>query len=95
MVNIWKRYASKLRRAILLHFGLGTFRFHYRKDRKPVIFTMSGFLDVSMTPKANIIYLWRDQDALKDPRKFPNHFRKIVFRKFQHLGDRTLRQNKK
>ena len=43
-----KRIAQKLRRIILLHIGLVTFRIHYWKTRKPVI-----FMDVTMTPQTN------------------------------------------
>ena len=35
MVNLWKRYAQKLRSIILLQFELITFRFDYMRDRKP------------------------------------------------------------
>ena len=37
---------------------------------------ISGFLDVSMSPKTNLIYLWRYQDTSNDLRKAPNHFRR-------------------
>ena len=60
--DLWQVYGQKLHRIILLHFGRITFRFHYRKDRKPIMFMISAFSDVSMTPKTNTIYLWRHQD---------------------------------
>ena len=41
-VNIIKRIAQKLRRIILLHFGLVTFRFHYWETRKPITFIFFG-----------------------------------------------------
>ena len=63
-----KRIAIKLRRISLLHFVLVTFRFHYGESRKPLIFMISGFSDVSMTHKTNIIYLWRHQDTSNDSR---------------------------
>ena len=31
-----------------------------------------GFLDASMTPQTNIIYLWRHQDTSTSPRKIQN-----------------------
>ena len=37
-----QRIAPKLRRIILLDFGLVTFRFHFGKIRKPVIFMIFG-----------------------------------------------------
>ena len=35
---------------------------------------ISAFLDMSMGPNTNIIYLWRDRDILSNPRDTPNHF---------------------
>ena len=69
MVNIWRRIAQKLRGIILLLFGLVAFRFHSGRDRKPPMFMIWGFSDVSMTPKTNHVYLWRHQDTPKNPRK--------------------------
>ena len=37
---------------------------------------ISGFLDVPLSPKANLVYLWRPQDTLKNPRKI-----QIIFEK--------------
>ena len=68
---------QKLRRIRLLHCGLVTFRFHHGRDRKPLMFETSGFLNVSMTPKTNIIYLWRHQMIPNNYRKSPNHFGRI------------------
>ena len=34
MVTLWERYGQKLRRVILHHFGLVTFRVAYGRDRK-------------------------------------------------------------
>ena len=42
MINLNKRAAQKLRSILLLHFGLVTFRFHFRKTRKPFIFMIVG-----------------------------------------------------
>ena len=42
IVNIIKRIARKLRRTILRHFGLVTFRIHFRKTRKPITFMVCG-----------------------------------------------------
>ena len=52
-----KRYGQKLRRIILLRFGLITFRFGYGRDRKPFIFMISGFLDVAISPKTIYFHL--------------------------------------
>ena len=53
IVNIIERIAQKLRRILLLHLGLVTFRIHFTKDRPPPIFMVFGFSDVSTTPKTN------------------------------------------
>ena len=48
---------------------------------RTLIFIISGFLDVSRTPKTNMIYRWRHQDTPKNPRKpritFDNIFLEI------------------
>ena len=67
-VSIMKRIAQKLRRSILRHLGLVTFRFHYWRIMKPLIRMIWGFSDVSMTPRTNIIYLRRHQE-----RHFEKH----------------------
>ena len=51
--NVMKRIAGKLRRIILLHSGLITFRIHFRRTRKPFMFMVSDLADVTMTPKTN------------------------------------------
>ena len=58
MVDLWKRYASKLRRITLLQFGLITFRFADGGSLKPLIFMISGILNVSFLPQTNYVYLW-------------------------------------
>ena len=42
IVNIIQRTSRKLRRITLLHFGLVTFRIHFRTTRKPIILMVSG-----------------------------------------------------
>ena len=79
VVNIWKRYGQKLRRIILLHFGLVTVLFGYGRDRKPIIFMISGFSDVSTTPKTNIIYFLRHQDTQINPRYTPIMFKNSIY----------------
>ena len=39
------------------------------ETENPFIVMIWEFSDVSITPKTNIIYLWRHQDTLKNPRK--------------------------
>ena len=46
---------------------------------KPQISMISGFMDVSPSPKTNYFYLWKPQDTSNTPRQFPNRFRQIMF----------------
>ena len=72
IVNIMKRIAGKLRKIILLHFGLVTFRIHSWKTRKPTIFMVLGPGGRDQgTP--NIIYLWAHRDTPNNSRRIPNH----------------------
>ena len=57
MVNLWKRYALKLRSIILLQFELIPFRFAYGRTPKPIISMISGFLNVSFLPKTIYFYV--------------------------------------
>ena len=51
----------------------------------------SGLVDESMmTPKTNIIYLWRHQDAQNNSRKSNIIFEKNMFGKFQQFGNRKF-----
>ena len=72
MVNVWKSYGQKLRSIILLRFGLKLFDLIIAKTKKPIISMICGFLDVSLSPKTNMIYLWRHQDTLTNPRNSQN-----------------------
>ena len=70
---LWKRYAQKLCNIVLLQFELITFRFHYWNTLKPIIFMISGFSDVSLSPKTIHFYLWRDQippNKSRNPKSF-------------------------
>ena len=40
---------------------------------------ISGFLDVSLSPKTNYFYLWRPQDISKKPRKYQLIIENIIF----------------
>ena len=71
MVSLWKRYAYKLRGIILLHFELISFRFAYGRGLKPLISMISGVWDVSLSPKTNMIYLWRPQDTFNNSGTTP------------------------
>ena len=73
----------------MFHFGLVTFRFAYGKDRIPIMFMISGFLDVSLSPKTNIIYLLRPQGTSINSRKHFNEFKKSDVHKPQilEMGD--------
>ena len=60
---------------MLLHLGLVTLRFAYGRDRKPIICMRSGFLDVAMSPKTSLIYLWRHQDTSNNSRRNKIHLK--------------------
>ena len=71
-----EKICQKLRRIILLHFGLITSRFASGRFRKPAISMISRFSDVPMTPKTNYLYLWRPQDTSDNSRTNPKAFSK-------------------
>ena len=52
-VNCKKGVAQELRRIILLHFGLVTFRLHFGKPDKSYFSWLSDLAGVTMTPKTN------------------------------------------
>ena len=62
-----------------LHSGQVTFRFQYGRDPKPLMFMISGFPDVSLSPKTNIIYFLRHQGTSNDSRKIQNQFSKMLW----------------
>ena len=65
---LWKRYASKLRCIILLHFELITFRFAYMRTLKPLLSMISGHLDVSLSPKPISFIFWDTRIPKQNPR---------------------------
>ena len=71
---------------ILLHFGIVTFRFHHGRNRKPIIFMIWGFSDVSMTPKTNYDYLWRHQDTSNNQRKSQTTLKRYDLRIDHKIG---------
>ena len=58
-----KRMAQKLCIIILLHFGFVTFRVHFGRTRKPIIFMVFGLMDVSMTFKNSYLSALRAEPA--------------------------------
>ena len=68
---LWKYKAKRLRRIILVHFGLITFRLAHGKTKTPQ-FMISEFSDMSLSPKTNIIHPRRPQDISKSPRNGPH-----------------------
>ena len=79
MVNIITRIAGKLRGIILRHLGLITVRFRFGRTLKPLMFMISEFLNVSMTPKTNYFHFWRHQDTQNSSRKILNSLCNILF----------------
>ena len=80
-----------------MSFGilLATFRFRYRRIRIPIIFMIWGFSYLSMTPKTNIIYLWKHQKTPNIDTQIPNHFPNHYCWKPQNVGTRKVGNNKK
>ena len=70
VVNLRKRCAWTLRSIVLLQFGLVTFRLAYWKDRKPFISLISGFSDMSLSFKTNIMYCLRPRIAQQIKEKY-------------------------
>ena len=64
-VNLNKRLAQKLRRTILLHFGLIIFKSHFGKPGNPSFSWFSDLADVTMTPTTNYFQPWRHQNYFK------------------------------
>ena len=87
VVNLYKRYAQKLRIIILLHFELTIFR-------KPLISMISGFWDVSSSPETIHFYFWRDQkpqNSLRRPKQGWGNFifiniKIMEIEKFENVG---------
>ena len=82
-LNLKKRWAQKLCRIILLHFGLVTFRIHFKTTRRLRIFMFSDLVGLTMTPQTNYIWFWGHQLCQK-VQAIPNHFWKISCWKSQH-----------
>ena len=78
MVSLWKGDGQNSRRIILLLLGFVFFRFLCGKDRASIIPITSGFRDVSLSPKTNIIHLLRPQDTSTNPRKSRTIFVNII-----------------
>ena len=68
-VNIIERLAQKLRRSILLHSGLITFRFNFGKPGRPHFSWFSDLVDVSMTPKTNYFLFLEAPNDFKTNKK--------------------------
>ena len=63
-----------LRRIILLHFGLVTFRFHFGKTRQVFILGILWLLDVTMTPKNQLFLTLDTPICIKYAKTIPNNF---------------------
>ena len=95
-VNCKKKVARKLHGIILLHFGLIIFRIHFWKTRKPFIFMIFRFSDVTMSPKTNYFKVWRHQTTHNSSRKNSESFLKNVvwgnLKRFGHMKFWKLRK---
>ena len=73
-----KRITQKLRRIILLHLGLITFRIHFRKTRKPRMCMFFSLADVTMTPKTKICVILDTPSYHKRDKKSDNNLSKYI-----------------
>ena len=78
-VNIMKGIARKLRRIVLLHFGLITFRSHYWKTLNPSCSWFRDFRTWPWAAKPILLIFWRHHDIITHPRKNTNRFWEILF----------------
>ena len=90
MVKLWRRYISKLRIIILLHFELVTFRFAYGRTLNLLISLISGFFDVSLSPETNIVHFLRHQNTSNNSRQFPTHSSEYIFWKSLIFGSHQI-----
>ena len=70
--------AQKLRRTILLYAGLVTFRFHFLKIRKVLIFMIFGPSGRDHDPQKPLILTLDPPDDSKWFKKIPNRFKQIL-----------------
>ena len=80
-----KRLAQQLRRIILLHFGLVSFRIHFGKTENLSFSWFSDLVDMSMTANTNIIYLWTHQDTQNNSRTNSEPFKTYHLLKYQNV----------
>ena len=86
VVVVVERLTQKLRKIMLLHLGLVTFRIRYWKLEKSSFWCCSDLLDVIMTRETYIIYLWRHQTSQNSSRTNPRPFLKKYDGGHQNLG---------
>ena len=77
MPIIMKRIAPKLRRFILLHFGLMTLRFHYWKTMNPHHLYDFGIFQRVLSSPNHTICLWRPQDTTRK-QEVQTYFKQIL-----------------
>ena len=75
IVNFKERVATKIRKCILLHFGLlVAFRFHFEKTRKPFSCMVFGPAACDHGPNTKYFKLWIHQMGPNNSKKLPNDF---------------------
>ena len=90
MLNIWIRIAQKLRRTILLHFGLVTSRIHFRNIWKVAFSWFVDLADVTMTPKNQSYLSLEAPGYLEWSRGIPESLlQEYYFRKSHKFGTRS------
>ena len=90
IINFKKRVAQKLRRIILLHYGLVTFRFRFGKIEKSSLSWFSDLADATMTSQTDYYWLWTQQGISKHTRNSESCLEKYYFGKLSDLGNRKF-----
>ena len=90
MSTVENRGSQKLRRFILLHFGLVTFRIRFGEIRTPFIFMVFGLGGRDHdSRKTNYFQFWKHRDTSNNARN--HHYWTYCFRKCPHFENRYLK----
>ena len=84
-----KRIAQKLRRIVLLYFGLVAFRFHFGRTRNPLIFIVFGPIGRDQVSQSQY-FLSRHQDTPNTTRKRPEPIQTHHFSKYRNFENRQF-----
>ena len=88
--NYYKRLAQELRRIILLHFGLVSFRIHSGKTLKPFIFMILGPRGLDHDPQNQVFLILETPRYGNESQENPKSFKNMFFWKSQQSGNRPF-----